>query len=185
MDKMLDVSGTPTATRAKPGLKAAIADPEALAITFPQGLIGCPDWQQFHLWPVPFVSCGELISTDQDGVGLLVADPAMLGIRYQLELDEDDVEVLQLTAAEDARLLCILTVQREPLALTANLAGPLVINQEAGLGKQVVFDHQQYPLRAPLLMGEEARAFIDAVTLRTDHDNAPRQTPATGSGEGA
>ncbi len=196
---VLESSGTPS-TRARTGRKAApehkAADiaPKTLEITFPQGLIGCPDWQHFQLTPVPFVSSGELICTDQEGIGLIVADPASIAIdnrqlHYHLELDEDDVEALQLRTADDARILCVLTIRRDPASVTANLAGPLVINMAARVGKQVVLDHHEYPLRAPIFEGEIAQMLVDALTGSTDEPpastGAPQKTPASIAGEGA
>ncbi len=164
------------------------------ALIFPQGLVGCPQWIHFHLLPEPFENCGELLSDDVPGLGFLVADPAFLGIRYNFELDEDDVEALQLDDAVDANILCVLTIHREPVGVTANLAGPLVINSRKRIGRQVVLDHADYPLRAPVLTGEAARVIVDnfatgegqmAATAGDRSGNDRHQTPIAGLGKGA
>ncbi len=158
-------------------------------IYFPQGLIGCPDWQRFQLTPEPFEACGELLSLDHPGIGLMVADPAWLRINYHFELDEDDVEALRLTRAEDARVLCILTLHRDPAAIMANLAGPLIINWPERLGRQVILDHHSYPLRAPVVTGEAASAVIAALAgadRETPESAAPPSHPAASQpGKGA
>lgn len=157
------------------------ADAEVQAIpceiVFPQGLIGCPAWQYFQLVPEAFAGCGELVCLDEPGVALPVADPAWLGIDVRLELDDDDGEALHLSRAEDARVLCVLTLHRSPPAVTANLAGPLIINWPERLGRQVVLDHQDYPLRAPILSGDAASAFIAALTGA--EDAPPEAAPKT------
>jgi flagellar assembly factor FliW len=169
--------------------RASEERPLPCEIQFPQGLIGCPDWQRFQLTPEPFATCGELISLDHPGVGLIVADPAWLRINYHFELDEDDVEALRLTRAEDARVLCILTLHRDPAAIMANLAGPLIINWPERLGRQVILDHQGYPLRAPVVTGEAAGALIAALAgadRETSESAAPPSPPtASQPGKGA
>ena len=157
----------------------------AREIVFPQGLVGCPDWQRFHLMPEPFETSGELVSLDHPGISLMVADPAWLGVNYQFELDEDDGEALHLERAEDARLFCILTVHRDPPAIIANLAGPLIINWPEGIGRQVILDHLAYPLRAPVIAGEAARAVIEALAAADEASPADPSHPALTPTKGA
>ena len=160
-----NVLASSTAARAARTTKSRVKDErhDLHEITFPQGLIGCPDWHQFELIPDPFETCGQLISLDQSGVGLIVADPIWLGINFHFELDEDDVDALNLTSADDARVLCILTLHRDPPLITANLAGPIILNWSERRGRQVILDHLAYPLRAPVISGEAARVVIDAL----------------------
>jgi flagellar assembly factor FliW len=132
-------------------------------ITFPEGLVGCPTWQHFLLLPNPFEGCGELTCLDDEGITLLVADPAWLGIPYQLEIDGDDADALHLMREDDARILCVLTIHHAVPMISANLAGPLIINRSERLGRQVILDHHAYPLRAPVIGGEAARQVIDAL----------------------
>lgn len=169
-----------TAATPQPSSRAAEELAPPCEITLPQGLIGCPTWQRFQLLPAPFMACGELRSLDDPGISLIVADPTWLRLAYHVELDEDDVEALHLARAEDARVLCILTLHRDPPAITANLAGPLIINWPERLGRQVILDHQAYPLRAPVIAGEAARALCDAlagVDHATPASAAPPSTP--------
>ncbi|HKD75891.1 MAG TPA: flagellar assembly protein FliW [Ktedonobacterales bacterium] len=158
------------ATRKAAGGAGSAPPSEALEIVFPQGLIGCPDWRRFMLRPDPFEFAGELISVDEPGVSLLVADPSWLRARLSFELNEEDADALQLASVEDARVLTVLTIYRDPPTIIANLAGPLVINWPKRIGHQVVLDHHAYPLRAPVLAGEAARAVIE--TLITDDQSA-------------
>ncbi len=176
------------AAGATPG-PANDADHEPGEITFPQGLIGCPDWRRFVLSPDPVETCGALVSLDQPGVTLIVAEPTWLGINYQFELAEDDEDALHLPSAQDAPTYCILLLNRPPPLITANLAGPLVINGPARLGHQVILDHLAYPLRAPVIAGEAARevlaALTDATRDHTDSANPPPAPPAIVPQKGA
>lgn len=143
---------------------------DAMEIIFPLGLIGCPTWRRFSLAPNPFAALGELVCQDEPGVSLFVADPTWLRVDYSFELDEEDIKVLDLTSADDARVLTILTVHRDPATILANLAGPLVINWKQQIGHQVILDHHAYPLRAPVIAGEAAQAIVDAMMVESIGD---------------
>lgn len=166
-------TGVTRHTRTETAASSAEKHQGALEIVFPLGLIGCPTWRRFSLAPDPFASLGELISQDEPGVSLFVADPAWLRADFSFELDEEDATVLDLDDVEDARVLTILSVHREPAAIFANLAGPLVINWKKRIGHQVILDHHAYPLRAPVLAGEAARAIVDAMLVESIGDAAP------------
>lgn len=184
---VLDTPSTSPAARARGKRKAADSAPELPVITFPLGLVGCPTWQRFQLAPQPFTQFGQLICLDEPGVELFVADPVLLHIAFSFELDDDDVEALRLDDADDARVVCILSLHRDPPGVTANLAGPLVVHWRERIGRQVVLDHAAYPLRFPVLSGEAAQQFIETALSSTDEARAqvaaaPSQPPATGEG---
>lgn len=164
--------------RTKKSLTRIATTPPPLVVTFARGLVGCPAWQRFQLEALAMLTCGEMVCLDQPGTSLLVANPSWLHVNYSFELDEDDVDELRLTAAEDAQVLCILTIHRDADIIAANLAGPLVINTHAGLGRQVILDHYAYPLRAPVITGPAARALIAALDSFATPGNAPAYTPA-------
>lgn len=171
--------------RTKKSLAGVASTPTPLIVTFARGLVGCPEWQRFHLEPMSIGTCGEMVCLDQPGMSLLVANPSWLHVNYSFELDEDDVDDLHLNAAEDAHVMCILTMHRDADIIAANLAGPLVINIREGLGRQVILDHYAYPLRAPVITGLAARALIVALDSFAAPGNAPSHTPAAEPEKGA
>jgi flagellar assembly factor FliW len=82
-------------------------------------------------------------------VAMPVVSPRRFVEDYQVRLETADVEVLQLTAVEQAFVLGI--VSRDNDKLTVNLRAPLVINLDRRIGSQVVtVDNQplQYDLAA-------------------------------------
>jgi flagellar assembly factor FliW len=50
----------------------------------------------------------------------------------------------------DLAAYCILSVQEEPFKVTANLLGPLVVNWQTGLGRQVIQSDSTYAARFPI-----------------------------------
>lgn len=117
-------------------------------IVFEQGLVGCEDWKRFVLLdcedagPVRLLQC-----LDDAEVGFLVADPHQILDGYRLEMTDADRDAIALENLEDAVVLCTLIVRHEPLEVTANLLGPLVINRGNGRGIQVVLSGSGYSTR--------------------------------------
>lgn len=129
---------------------------ESSPIEFPAGLIGLEEWRRFILIAHP--DSGPLCllqSLDDARMSLIVADPRQLVADYQISLAEADIQALQLPAGqkqpvldgENVSVYCILSVQAEPFTATANLLGPVVINWQAGLGRQVILSNSGYEPR--------------------------------------
>lgn len=68
----------------------------------------------------------------------LVAPPGYFAPQYQIALDEQFAESLDLVVPDDAALLAIIT-QRKPLdRSTVNLFSPIVVNRHSGIADQFV-----------------------------------------------
>lgn len=104
---------------------------------FRNGLIGFEDCRHWVL-----LADGEnsavawLQSMQHSDVAMPVVSPRRFVPDYQVRLDPDDVESLQLTDAEQAFVLGI--VSRDDDTLTLNLRAPLVINLDRRIGRQVI-----------------------------------------------
>jgi flagellar assembly factor FliW len=129
------------------------------AIFFPDGLIGCPDWQRF----VQVVDEDEdlpvavLQSLDNEGVQLLVTDPYMVEPGYSAPLSADHRATLGLAADVDPLLYCTLTVGQDG-SISANLLGPLVVNPTNRRGLQLVLTDARYSTRHLVAQVEQGRA---------------------------
>ncbi len=126
-------------------------------ISFPSGLVGCEQWKRFRLVldpeTEPFL---RLESLDDEHVGFLVVDPFVFVPDYEFRISDGDTAELRLADASDARVLVILTIRENPLQVTANLLGPLVINLKKNLGKQLVLAESTYSVRHPVAVPESA-----------------------------
>lgn len=117
-------------------------DPEKI-VTFPQGLPAfedCTRYKLFHQADQNEPNIYWLQSLDRAELTFNLADPARLGVRYELALTEDEAELL--AADADTRLAALVMVYRDEAAdaqagnLRANLQAPLLINLERKLGLQ-------------------------------------------------
>lgn len=120
-------------------------------LSFPDAVPGFPDSHQYVLVDISNDDTFYwLQSVDDPALAFLCAVPWPFFPDYAPEVSDDDQSALALDKAEDAMVLCILTVQREERAITANLLGPVVVNQNTRVGRQVVLMGDEYPVQAPL-----------------------------------
>jgi flagellar assembly factor FliW len=90
----------------------------------------------------------ELRSVEQPQVRFLVAVPTAFFPDYTVELDETTSAELELSDADDALVLVILTVGVDPAPTTANLMAPVVLNARTRAGAQVILSGSDWPVRA-------------------------------------
>ncbi|WP_081886768.1 flagellar assembly protein FliW [Thermorudis peleae] len=123
------------------------------SILFPNGLVGCPDWQHFTLLALPDLPGLLLLrSNDEEGVAFVLAEVEALVPDYRQRLAPNDattVATLGVGSDPAVQLYCTLTVQEDG-TVTANLLGPLVIDFGRGLGFQLVLADSPWPVRYPL-----------------------------------
>ncbi|AAQ59620.1 flagellar assembly protein FliW [Chromobacterium violaceum] len=120
---------------------------ETTIITFPQGipaLENCTRFKLFHDITQPTPQMYWLQSLDDPGITFSLALPDRLGVRFQIELSDEEVAQLQLSGPQDAAILLMLyrplDLDRDshPVlgALQANLCNPLVISLSSRRGIQ-------------------------------------------------
>jgi flagellar assembly factor FliW len=125
---------------------------EERVLTFPDGLAGFSGAKRFTLVEVPGNEAFLwLQSLDDPALAFLSTIPWPFFPDYEPEVPESDQELLALADPTDALVLCLLTVRRDEGEVTANLLGPLVVNQRTRTGRQVVLADSKHALRAPLV----------------------------------
>jgi flagellar assembly factor FliW len=92
-------------------------------------------------------------SVDQNEIRFVLVPPGALFPDYTIEIDEQHVDGLGLTSADDVLVLAIVTLGQPP---TANLLGPLVVNRRTRAAAQVVQVQSRYRAAEPLAPGSLA-----------------------------
>jgi len=123
-------------------------------LNFAGGLPGFPDARRFVL-----VRLGDETSPfsilrsidDGGGVEFVVTHPGLFFPDYEPEIDDDTVNRLDLSTADDAILLVIVTVGTPISASTANLLGPIVVNRHTRAAAQAVLSNSGYATREALV----------------------------------
>jgi flagellar assembly factor FliW len=113
-------------------------------VAFPDGLVGLPQLVHHTLTPVKDSSLFELISKEDPAIGF-IAVPAE-------DVKPGTTEALRSRGLinENEWVLAILAVHGEPPLITANLAGPIVIDIAQATGRQLVLEDPEFPLQAPV-----------------------------------
>lgn len=125
-------------------------------IRLPMGLLGFEQMKDYHLIVRPEEEpFGWLQAKGQASLAFVVINPFLVVPDYRPDIPPADVEFLGLAEPGDAMLLNIVTVHGSNSA-TLNLKGPVVINRNTAVGKQVVVAnasdfsvHHPLPLREP------------------------------------
>ncbi len=119
--------------------------PISAELVFPDGLVGLPALIHHRMSGVPDTALYEILSTDDESMGFIAApvDRVKPG-------SSDRLRSLGLIA-QGEWVLAILAVHGEPPSVTANLAGPLVIDVARATARQLVVEDPEFPLQAPVL----------------------------------
>ncbi len=123
-------------------------------ISLPFGLIGLADLQRFDLFPIegswPFLT---MRSMGNEPISFVVMEPQGAVADYEIELNEEDADGLQIHSPQDALVLNIVTIHTSsPLFVTVNLAGPVILNRRSLTGKQVIVGRSsKYSVRHVLI----------------------------------
>ena len=118
--------------------------------TFPSGILGFPDLQQFLIYapkPGPFQ---WLQSTEMGSLAFVISDPSLFFPEYRVAVRPQELEAIKLSDVKMGVVLVILTVAKPPAEITANLQGPLIFNSHARLAKQIVLVDSGYTTKHPL-----------------------------------
>jgi len=136
---------------------------ESPPIHFPNGLIGLENWKDFSLISHPEAGDLRLLQSLQDDrLSLILMDPRLINTGYKIAISDVDAKTLDYPRdyrgkiPDDLDVYCILSVQDEPFFVTVNMLGPVIINWEKQLGKQVVQANSNYNPRYPLAGSETA-----------------------------
>jgi flagellar assembly factor FliW len=128
--------------------KLAVEDDRIM--TFPNGLLGFPDYTRFALIQTNAENYFFwLQSVDDANLAFVVTDPAIFFKDYEVPIREETQAELQLADPSLAQVFVICNKADD--WLTGNLLGPLVVNAANKLAQQVVLTDKKWTTRQPLL----------------------------------
>ncbi len=130
-------------------------------LTFPSGLIGMKRLTRFIILDTDIEEPFRwLQSLDDEEISFLSIEPRVFRPDYRVIVHKEELAQLGINKSTEVLVLCIVTLYKEPKILMANLQGPLVINAENRIGKQVILVEGQYNTRHHIL--EEMNKASDA-----------------------
>lgn len=124
-------------------------------LTLTNGLIGFPEEREFELLvnaeELPFM---WIRAKKRKELGFVVIEPSHFVEDYEVEISDDDAKELEISGANDALILNIVTIQDSENieSATANLVGPILLNRNSQVGKQIIVsNHMKYSTKHPIL----------------------------------
>ncbi len=132
-------------------------------IQIADGLVGMPDMTRFLILDfeeeTPFK---WMQSADDASLGFLIADPVLFNPDFNLVLGEVDLRDLEVNSPADLAIFVICTFRGEWAETTGNLMGPIIVQVEKRMGRQVIVEDSSYsthePVHDPVLKAEAAKA---------------------------
>jgi flagellar assembly factor FliW len=121
-------------------------------ITFPGGLPGFEKRKRFVVVPVPRCEpFSWLVCVDGTPLRFAIINPLIFIPDYSPKITKEQLSDLRIDNLQDLVLYAIVTMGRNPIDSTANLTGPVVINRNCRLGKQVLIDDERYTTQDPII----------------------------------
>ncbi len=126
---------------------------EANIIRFEPGLLAFEHLNRYILLDIdenPAFKC--LQSIDDLTATFLLVDPFKIKKDYYIELSDEMVEQLEISAPEDVLVYTIVSVPKSGFKnATTNLIGPLIINWSRKKAKQIIIERESTMIKYPLI----------------------------------
>jgi flagellar assembly factor FliW len=121
----------------------------AKILTFGEGIIGFHQYSRFVFLPFMEGTPFELLQAlDQPDLAFVTINPFLFRDDYQFDIGDEDLEAIQVKDKSELMIRAIVTLPTDdPRRMTANLQGPLLINEARLLGRQIVLHDTDYTTR--------------------------------------
>lgn len=115
-------------------------------IHFPDGILAFEDNKRFTIInnedeSNPFE---WLQSIDDTDLAFVIINPFIFKKDYDINIPEKVVNKLKIESEKDVLIYSIVVVPEDINNITANLAGPIIININKKLGKQIILEDKKY-----------------------------------------
>lgn len=134
--------------------------PPSNEITLPQGIIGFGTYKRAELLYLPdhLPFLWMKLHGPTDHLHFIVIEPGGIVPGYEPEIFDEDAEQLGITNAANAMVLNIVTLRRQnPVEATVNLIGPIVVNRQTRIGRQLVIsNYSRYSAHHALVENPQA-----------------------------
>lgn len=133
-----------------------IAEAENI-INFDPGLLAFEGFSRFALLDIAENPIFKwLQSVDKPDIVFLLVDPFKVKKDYYVDLKDDLLDNLCISAPEDVLVYTIVNVPQSGLKdATTNLVGPLIINWRQKTARQIILENDDQDIKYPLLEKDE------------------------------
>lgn len=121
---------------------------EEKIITLSEGMLGFEKNKKFVLIPHQKDNMFKWFQSIEDPlICFLVIEPVLFMFNYSLEISDDTVSKLKIQTPEEAIIYALVVIPEDPMKISANLAGPIVINTRNRNGVQVVSNNPDHQIK--------------------------------------
>ena len=122
---------------------------EDLVITLPEGILGFDDFKRYIILDhfdkeSPFK---WFQSIDDPSLAFVITDPLLFVPEYKAKVAKEEIKSIELVDIGKALIVVIVNIKRDHSEITINLQGPIVVNPDKRLAKQVIIKESDYPIR--------------------------------------
>ena len=134
-------------------LKDLVFSPDDV-IDFPYGIPGFESNKKFVIVRMPdFLPFEWLVAADDSGLRFAVVNPMVFRPDYSPNIIKEQLGDLRFDSSEDVLIYAIVTLKPNPVESTVNLIGPVFINKNKHIGKQVIIEDEKYSTRDRIIQG--------------------------------
>ncbi|WIV12048.1 flagellar assembly protein FliW [Proteiniborus sp. MB09-C3] len=128
-------------------------------INFKDGIPGFDDLERFIIIANPDMDIPFkwLQSVEQPELAFIITNPFLFKEDYEFNIPEHILEKLNIKDEKDVLVYSVVVIPEDITKMTANLAGPIIINTREKLGKQIVLDDNRYTTKHYILENAKAK----------------------------
>lgn len=131
---------------------------EDKVILFEDGLPGFESLTKYIILSPPELNPFHILQSVEDkDIALTIADPFLFKKDYSPLIKETVFDELKIEDNKDAALFTTIVIPEDYMKMTANLMAPILINSDKMLGKQVILDKGDYPVRYPIFKNPDVK----------------------------
>ena len=123
---------------------------EDTVLSFPDGLIGLPGTQYALIAQSEKTPFYWLHSIEEPNLAVPVTMPWLFFSGYEVEISDAEADRLGISESKQAEIFCVVKATSELQGFTINLAGPVIVNSETRVGRQIINGATGYSVRQPL-----------------------------------
>lgn len=130
----------------------AVEVPQENIISFPDGIYGFEDTKSFALVPrgIRDDSPMFLQAVGDTSPSFVVFEPGEFVNDFNPRVPDSDLRELGVSSAQELVFFVIAVIPPDIRCATANYKSPVAINKETRVGRQVILENKNYPLRFPI-----------------------------------
>ncbi len=125
---------------------------EKLIVDIPDGILGFDFEKKYVILDSAEHSPFKWLQAySEPDLAFVIIRPVDFLVEYDLVISQADIEAVQSEKVEELLVFAIVTIPSEPSNMTANLQGPIIVNPEKRIGKQVISLSDKYKVKHKIL----------------------------------